>query len=95
MAITLRLYGMPPSRYGRPLRGSIPPVNQTLLQEFVPRPIASQRAYRRTLTQIDGIIRKAKRSRAEDDLLELLATLVGDERGLRHGRLEHEKDPDN
>ena len=49
---------------------------QTLLQEFVPRPIASASAYGRTLKQIDGLIRKAKRSRAEDDLLELLATLV-------------------
>lgn len=48
----------------------------TLLQEFVPRPISSQQAYQRTLKQIDGLIRKAKRSRAEDDLLELLATLV-------------------
>jgi HTH-type transcriptional regulator / antitoxin HigA len=49
---------------------------ETLLQEFVPRPISSQRAYQRTLRQIDGLIRKAKRSRAEDELLELLATLV-------------------
>ena len=32
--------------------------------------------YQRTLKQIDGLIRKAKRNRAEDDLLELLATLV-------------------
>ncbi len=49
---------------------------QSLLQEFVPRPISSARAYQRTLKQVDGLIRKAKRSRAEDDLLELLATLV-------------------
>jgi HTH-type transcriptional regulator/antitoxin HigA len=49
---------------------------QTLLQEFVPRPIASASAYRRTLKQVDRLIRKAKRTRAEDDLLELLATLV-------------------
>ena len=49
---------------------------QTLLQEFVPRPIASASAYQRTLKQIDGLIHKATRSRAEDDLLELLATLV-------------------
>lgn len=49
---------------------------QTLLQEFVPRPIGSERAYQRTLKQVDGLIRKDKRSRAEDDLLELLATLV-------------------
>ena len=48
----------------------------TLLQEFVPRPISSARAYQRTLKQIDGLIRKTNRSRAEDDLLELLATLV-------------------
>ena len=49
---------------------------QTLLQKFVPRPISSVRAYQRTLKQIDGLIRKANRTRAEDDLLELLATLV-------------------
>jgi len=49
---------------------------ETLLLEFLPRPISSQRAYQRTLKQIDGLIRKAKRSSAEDDLLELLATLV-------------------
>src|SRR5690606_6442237 len=34
-------------------------------------------AYQRTLKQIDGLIRKVKRNRAEDDLLELLATLAG------------------
>ena len=49
---------------------------QTLLQEFVPRPIGTARANQRTLKQIDRLIRQAKRSRAEDDLLELLATLV-------------------
>jgi HTH-type transcriptional regulator / antitoxin HigA len=48
----------------------------TLLQEFLPRPIASASAYRRTLKQIDGLMRKGRRSRAEDDLLELLATLA-------------------
>ena len=49
---------------------------RTLLQEFVPRPIGSQRAYRKMLKQIDQLIRKPNRTRAEDDLLELLATLV-------------------
>ena len=49
---------------------------QTLLQEFVPRPIASARAYQRAMKQIDRLFRKAERSRAEDDLLELLAMLV-------------------
>ncbi len=48
---------------------------QTLLQEFVPRPIASASAYRRTLKQVDGLIRKAKRTRAEDDLLDIPAFL--------------------
>jgi antitoxin component HigA of HigAB toxin-antitoxin module len=49
---------------------------QALLQQFVPRPIGSESAYQRTLKQIDGLIRQPKRNRAEDDLLELLATLV-------------------
>lgn len=47
-----------------------------LLQKFTPRPIGSPRDYQRTLKQIDGLIRKASRSRAEDDLLELLSTLA-------------------
>ena len=47
-----------------------------LLQEFLPRPIDTESAYRRTLKQIDGLMRKERRSRAEDDLLELLATLA-------------------
>jgi len=65
---------------------------QTLLQEFVPRPISSRRAYQRTLKQIDGLIRKAKRSRAEDDLLELLATLV-EQYEIRHGYTTPELSP--
>ena len=47
-----------------------------LLQEFVPRPIASERAYERALKQIERLMRKPKKIRAEDDMLELLATLV-------------------
>jgi len=47
-----------------------------LLQEFVPRPIASDRAYQRTLKHIERLMRKPRRTRAEDDMLELLATLV-------------------
>jgi len=47
-----------------------------LLQEFVPRPVVSERAYQRTLKQIERLMRKAKKTRAEDDMLELLATLV-------------------
>jgi HTH-type transcriptional regulator/antitoxin HigA len=47
-----------------------------LLQEFVPRPILSDRAYQRTLKHIEQLIRKPGKTRAEDDMLELLATLV-------------------
>ena len=47
-----------------------------LLQEFVPRPIVSERAYQRALKQIERLIRKPKKIRPEDDMLELLATLV-------------------
>ena len=65
---------------------------ETLLQEFVPRPISSRRGYQRTLKQIDGLIRKAKRSRAEDDLLELLATLV-EQYEIRQGHTTPELSP--
>ncbi len=47
-----------------------------LLQEFVPRPIVSDRAYQGTLKHIEQLIRKPSRTRAEDDMLALLATLV-------------------
>jgi len=65
---------------------------ETLLQEFVPRPISTQRSYQRTLKQIDGLIRKAKRSRAEDDLLELLAMLV-EQYEIRQGQSNPELSP--
>jgi HTH-type transcriptional regulator/antitoxin HigA len=65
---------------------------ETLLREFVPRPISSKRAYQRTLRQIDGLIRKATRSRAEDDLLELLATLV-EQYEIRQGHIAPELSP--
>ena len=65
---------------------------ETLLQEFVPRPISSQRGYQRTLKQIDGLIRKAKRSRAEDDVLELLAMLV-EQYEIRQGHTTPELSP--
>ncbi|MCO6456653.1 MAG: helix-turn-helix domain-containing protein [Pirellulaceae bacterium] len=64
----------------------------TLLQEFVPRPISSHRGYLRTLKQIGGLIRQAKRSRAEDELLELLATLV-EHYEIRQGHANPELSP--
>ena len=47
-----------------------------LLQAVVPRPISSDCAYRRAMRQIERLMRKPKKTRAEDDMIELLATLV-------------------
>jgi antitoxin component HigA of HigAB toxin-antitoxin module len=49
---------------------------EDLLQEILPRPISSQRAYKRVLGQIEHLMRQPKKTRAEDDMIELLATLV-------------------
>lgn len=46
---------------------------EQLLLEFAPRTIRSQAQYERVLRQIDRLMRKPKLTRAEDDLLELLA----------------------
>ena len=54
----------------------MPATYKDLLQAVVPRPISSRQAYTRALAQIDRLMRKPKRSRAEDDMVELLATLV-------------------
>lgn len=47
-----------------------------LLMRFRPRPIGSERQYRRVMRQIENLMRKRNPTRAEDDLLELLATLA-------------------
>ena len=49
---------------------------EQLLLEFSPRTIRSQAQYERVLRQIDRLMRRPKLTRAEDDLLELLASLV-------------------
>jgi len=49
---------------------------ERLLLQFAPRAIRSHTQYQRVLRQVDGLMRKPKLSRAEDDLLELLASLV-------------------
>lgn len=54
----------------------MPATYQELLQAVVPRPISSDRAYRRTLGQVEQLMCSPKRNRAEDDMIELLATLV-------------------
>lgn len=55
---------------------TMPVTYQELLQTVMPRPISSDRAYKRMLRQVEQLMRKQKRNRAEDDMIELLATLV-------------------
>lgn len=52
------------------------PTYNELLQEVVPRPLTSNSAYRRALKQIERLMRKPKKTRAEDDMIALLATLI-------------------
>jgi HTH-type transcriptional regulator/antitoxin HigA len=49
---------------------------ERLLLEYAPRTIRSQSQYERVLRQIDQLMQKRKLTRAEDDLLELLSSLV-------------------
>ena len=49
---------------------------QELLLEFTPRPISSKTHYERVMKQIDGLMKRRRLGRAEDDLLTLLSTLV-------------------
>jgi HTH-type transcriptional regulator/antitoxin HigA len=47
-----------------------------LLLQFRPKPIESEHQYRRVMRQIDELMRHRNLSRAQEDLLELLATLA-------------------
>ena len=49
---------------------------KNLLQDVVPRPIASESAYKRALRKVEHLMRKAKKTRAEDDMIALLAMLI-------------------
>lgn len=49
---------------------------EELLTEVVPRPISSRRGYDRAMKQIEGLMRKSAKSRAKDDMIALLATLI-------------------
>lgn len=49
---------------------------ENLLVEYKPRPIAGERQYQKVLRQVDGLMRWRKLTRAEDDLLQLLGSLV-------------------
>ena len=48
---------------------------QSLLVDYVPRPIRSDRAYRKALCQMEKLM-KSKLSRAERELSEVLGTLI-------------------
>ena len=47
-----------------------------LLQEYVPRPIRSERARQKTLRAVDELMRRPQLSRAESELLDVLVALV-------------------
>ena len=57
---------------------------QALLQEYTPRPMRSERAYKRALRQVDELMSRPKLSRAESELLEVLATLVEQYESMEH-----------
>ena len=48
---------------------------QSLLVEFVPRPIRSERDYKRALRQVDRLL-TAHPNREQSELIELLSTLI-------------------
>jgi HTH-type transcriptional regulator/antitoxin HigA len=47
-----------------------------LLTEFKPRPIRTEREYARTLALVERLMDKPKKSTAEREMIELLATLI-------------------
>jgi len=47
-----------------------------LLQEVVPRPITTKRTYTRFLSQVERLICKPRKTRAESDMIALLSTLI-------------------
>ena len=57
---------------------------QELLVDFTPRPVHNDRAYRRAMRQIERLLEKCKLSRAERQLLDLLATLVEQYESIEH-----------
>lgn len=57
---------------------------QSLLLDFIPRPVQAEAEYRRTMRQIDRLMKKEKLSRAESQLLELLATLAEQYESAEH-----------
>lgn len=58
---------------------------ERLLLTYAPRPITNESRYSTALRQIDSLMRKQKRSRAEEDMLDVLTALVA--------QFEHQKYP--
>ena len=57
---------------------------RNLLQEYVPRPIRSERAYQKMLRTVDDLMIRPRLSRAENDLLEVLVVLVEQYESIRY-----------
>jgi HTH-type transcriptional regulator / antitoxin HigA len=57
---------------------------QSLLLDFIPRPIHADAEYHRAMRQIDRLMKLQKLSQAESELLELLATLVEEYESHEH-----------
>lgn len=57
-------------------KGALRGTYDELLVQFRPRPISTEQQYRRVMRQIEGLMRMRRPTRAEEDLLELLATLA-------------------
>ncbi|GAF69674.1 unnamed protein product [marine sediment metagenome] len=57
---------------------------QALLVDVTPRPIRNEREYKRAMRHVDRLMKKPRLSRAESELLELLATLVEQYESIEH-----------
>lgn len=55
-----------------------------LLLDFKPRPIRTERAYKRAMKQIEALMIKPHLPRAESEMLEVLATLVEQYESIEH-----------
>ena len=57
---------------------------QTLLLDVTPRPIRNHREYKRVMRHVDRLMKKARLSSAESQMLELLATLAEQYESVQH-----------
>ncbi len=57
---------------------------ETLLLDYLPRPIRSRTAYVRALRQVETLMSKPHLGRAESEMVELLATLIEQYEATEH-----------